>query len=188
MNAAFSTSIKLKGCRGGVGRKSVLNMSVVQLQSHVWLFCDPMDCSQLGSSIHGISQARILEWAAISSRGRDPGIEPIFHLLHWQVDSLPEPSGKPLKHEYPGTYIFANWLEHTLKINDQKQNYWAKNMYNTNNISPKPMQKLFCFPLKAKYILWVIFKIRSMGNQSHEEKPLSSILNHSGTNLPSYHK
>ena len=66
MNAAFSTSIKLKGCRGGVGRKSVLNMSVVQLQSHVWLFCDPMDCSQLGSSIPGISQARILEWAAIS--------------------------------------------------------------------------------------------------------------------------
>ena len=32
--------------------------------------CDPMDCSPLGSSIHGISQARILEWVAISfSRG-----------------------------------------------------------------------------------------------------------------------
>ena len=29
--------------------------------------CDPMDCSPLGSSIHGISQARILEWVAISS-------------------------------------------------------------------------------------------------------------------------
>ena len=32
--------------------------------------CDPMDCSPLGSSIHGILQARILEWIAISfSRG-----------------------------------------------------------------------------------------------------------------------
>ena len=32
--------------------------------------CDPMDCSPLGSSVHGISQARILEWVAISfSRG-----------------------------------------------------------------------------------------------------------------------
>ena len=31
--------------------------------------CDPMDCPP-GSSVHGISQARILEWAAISfSRG-----------------------------------------------------------------------------------------------------------------------
>ena len=29
--------------------------------------CDPMDCSQPGSSVHGIFQARILEWVAISS-------------------------------------------------------------------------------------------------------------------------
>ena len=32
--------------------------------------CDPMDCSPSGSSVHGISQERILEWVAISfSRG-----------------------------------------------------------------------------------------------------------------------
>ena len=32
--------------------------------------CDPMDCSPPGSSVHGIFQARILEWVAISfSRG-----------------------------------------------------------------------------------------------------------------------
>ena len=32
--------------------------------------CDPMDCSPLGSSVHGIFQAWILEWVAISfSRG-----------------------------------------------------------------------------------------------------------------------
>ena len=31
---------------------------------------NPMDCSPASSSVHGISQARILEWAAIScSRG-----------------------------------------------------------------------------------------------------------------------
>ena len=29
--------------------------------------CDPMDCSLPGSSVHGILQARILEWVAISS-------------------------------------------------------------------------------------------------------------------------
>ena len=28
--------------------------------------CDPMDCSLPGSSVHGILQARILEWVAIS--------------------------------------------------------------------------------------------------------------------------
>ena len=27
---------------------------------------DPMDCSLPGSSIHGISQARVLEWVAIA--------------------------------------------------------------------------------------------------------------------------
>ena len=37
---------------------------------------DPMDCSLLGSSLHGILQARVLEWVAIpfsrgSSRIRD---------------------------------------------------------------------------------------------------------------------
>ena len=33
-------------------------------------FCDPMDCSLPGSSIHGIFQARVLEWVAVSfSRG-----------------------------------------------------------------------------------------------------------------------
>ena len=32
--------------------------------------CDPMECSLLGSSIHGIPQARMLEWVAIPfSRG-----------------------------------------------------------------------------------------------------------------------
>ena len=35
--------------------------------------CDPMDCSLRGSSDHGIFQARILEWVAISfSRGSSP--------------------------------------------------------------------------------------------------------------------
>ena len=39
---------------------------------------DPMGCSLPGSSVHGISQARILEWVAMSSsRGfPNPGIEP----------------------------------------------------------------------------------------------------------------
>ena len=37
----------------------------------------PMDCSPPGSSVHRISQARILEWIAISfSRGFSPGIKP----------------------------------------------------------------------------------------------------------------
>ena len=33
---------------------------------------DPMDCSPPGSSIHGIFQARVLEWGAIAFSSRNP--------------------------------------------------------------------------------------------------------------------
>ena len=43
--------------------------------------CDPMDCSLPGSSLHGILQARVLEWVAISfsrgsslNQGSNPGL------------------------------------------------------------------------------------------------------------------
>ena len=47
---------------------------------------DPIDCNPPDSSVHGISQARILEWVAISySRALpDPGIEPTSPA--WQVE------------------------------------------------------------------------------------------------------
>ena len=59
---------------------------------------DPMDCSPPGSSVHGILQARVLEWVAIPSSGDlpNPGIEPWFPAL--QADSLP--SEPPGKHEF----------------------------------------------------------------------------------------
>ena len=42
------------------------------------ILCDPMDCSPPGSSVHGILQARILEWVAMPSSKDlpDPGVEP----------------------------------------------------------------------------------------------------------------
>ena len=51
--------------------------------------CDPTDCSTPGFSVHGILQARVLEWGACPSpRGLPgPGIEPWSPTL--QADSLP---------------------------------------------------------------------------------------------------
>ena len=69
---------------------------VLVAQSHPTL-CDPVDCNLWGSSVHGILQARILEWLAISfSRG-----------CPWSWDGIQvsriagrfftaEPLGKPL--------------------------------------------------------------------------------------------
>ena len=49
-----------------------MKLEVLVTQSYLTL-CDPMDCSPPGSAVHGILQARILEWVAISSsRGSSP--------------------------------------------------------------------------------------------------------------------
>ena len=65
----------------------VLSHSVMQI------LCSPMDCTLPGSSAHGIFQARILEWGAISySRGSSQprGRSCISDVSwHWQAGSLP---------------------------------------------------------------------------------------------------
>ena len=57
------------GKNTGVGCYFLLQCMNVKSQSEVaqpWLTLrDPMDCSLPGSSIHGIFQARVLEWGAI---------------------------------------------------------------------------------------------------------------------------
>ena len=57
--------------------------------------CNPIDCNLPGSSVYGISQARILEWVAFPPfllQGIFPTQGSNLHLLqllHWQADSLP---------------------------------------------------------------------------------------------------
>ena len=78
------------------------SLHVCSVSQSCLILCDPLDCSPPGSSVHGIFQARIMEWVAISSpRGsswpRD-WTRFSFSLLSpaLQVDSLPaELSGKP---------------------------------------------------------------------------------------------
>ena len=73
--------------------------------------CDPMDCGPPGSAAHGISQARILEWVAVSFSGGSswPGIKPRSPAS--QVDSLPaELSGNTLC-TYMMSYISYRWWE-----------------------------------------------------------------------------
>ena len=54
----------------GVDCHFLLQCMKVKSESEVALSCqtlsDPMDCSLPGSSVHGVSQARVLEWGAIA--------------------------------------------------------------------------------------------------------------------------
>ena len=60
------------------------------------ILCDPVDCSLPGFSVHGILQARILEWVAMTSFKDlpDPGIKLTFPAL--RVDSLPQATWEAL--------------------------------------------------------------------------------------------
>ena len=49
---------------GGEGRIQFFCCCLVAKSSPI--LCDPMDCNLSGSSVHGISQARVLEWVVIS--------------------------------------------------------------------------------------------------------------------------
>jgi len=65
-----------------------------------------MDCSPPVSSVHGILQARILEWVAIPSPGDLPDPGPNPGLLHCRQTLLPtEPPGKPLRNLYASHFI-----------------------------------------------------------------------------------
>ena len=87
--------------------------------------CDPMDRLP-GSSVHGILQARILEWVAIPfSRGsswpRDWTC--ISCLLHWQVGSLSLVlPGKPI-HSSIGGQIFPTFLYYKKYCNEHVSSY-----------------------------------------------------------------
>ena len=72
----------------------MIHVIVVESLSHVRLFCDPMNCKSPGFSVHGISQARILKWIAVSfsrkifsTQGLNPCLLNTCPTL--QADSLP---------------------------------------------------------------------------------------------------
>ena len=75
-----------------IPKKSVFCAFAKSLQSCL-TFWDPVDCSPPGSSVHGILQAKILEWLLFPPPGdlSDPGIKSksLTSNLHWQSGSLP---------------------------------------------------------------------------------------------------
>ena len=95
-------------------------MKVLVVQSCL-TFCDPMNCISPGSPVHGLLQARILEWVAISSPGGlpDPGAEPRSAL---QADSLSSESpGKPsagffANIFYAGIAVFLSFFLNVLPL------------------------------------------------------------------------
>ena len=103
-------------------------------------------CDPLGYTVHGILQARILEWVVFPfSRGSsDPGIEPRSPAL--QVASLPaESQGKP-KNTGVGSLSLLQQIFLTQELNRGLMHEWQDFFYQLNyqempNLSPPPPKK-----------------------------------------------
>ena len=122
-----------------------------------------MACSPPGSSAHGISQARIREWVAISySMGSaQPKLNKrLLRLLHRLADSLPpEPRGKPI-----------NLLEFSTVSWSCQLGTWANPAGLTNNLglwfhsqngacSDVDLLQLFLFSLDFQIDLFFLFSL-----------------------------
>ena len=96
-------------------------------------FCDPMDCSLAGSSVHGIFQARV-EWVAISTgvgchfllqgifptQGSNPGLlhctQILYHLSHQQTPKSFLSETFPVAPKNMGLGVVNTWLSHGCRI------------------------------------------------------------------------
>ena len=89
-----------------LGRKVMSNLVKSEVAQLCLTLCNPKDCNLPGSSVHGIFQARILEWGAIafsrrSSQPRDCR-QTLYHLSH---QGSPE---QPRQHIKKQRHYFAN--------------------------------------------------------------------------------
>ena len=75
------------GKNTGVGCHFLLQCMKVKSESEVAqsypTLSDPVDCSLPGSSVHGIFQARVLEWGAIAFSGIYVYVR-LIHIVVWQ--------------------------------------------------------------------------------------------------------
>ena len=91
------------GKNTGVGCHFLLQCMNVKTESEVSQSCltlhDPMDCSPPGSSIHGVFQARVLDWGAIAfsiiSALQMPIFTSIFAFFYSMARLLTTPSLPP---------------------------------------------------------------------------------------------
>ena len=107
------------GKNTGMGCHFLLQCMKVKSESEVAQSCpslrDPMDCSLPGSSIHGIFQARVLEWGAIAFSHKTLQLcykkKHITKLsTHHSISSSPDSKSQQLENLFILTLGHALWL------------------------------------------------------------------------------
>ena len=99
------------GKNTGVGCHFLLQCMKVKSESEVTESCptlsDPMDCSLPGSSVHGIFQARVLEWGAIAFSG---SLQQHYVILHILYTSPLSDLCLAKIFSQSGAYLFILWI------------------------------------------------------------------------------
>ena len=98
------------GKKTGVGCHFLLQCMKVKSESEVSRSCPtfsyPMDCSLPGSSVHGIFQARVLEWVTIAFS--KAGLLDKFNPLKWQSE-LPMSMFATVTETVPSMFVTNNF-------------------------------------------------------------------------------
>ena len=151
------------GRNTGVGCHFLLQCRKVKSESEVAQSCptlpDPMDCSLPGSSIHGIFQARVLEWVATHTWCQFPGDQPwISKAIHHYVGIAVEILMLP-RLWLPSIYVLGeqmqewnNWLRQLVmcKVSLSWCNLWC--------IAPRSLEHAAAFTPPALKFL-IVFSI-----------------------------
>ena len=119
------------GKNTGVGCHFLLQCMKVKSQSEVAQSCptlsDPVDCSLPGSSVHGIFQARVLEWGAIAFSVPWPRYELIYfihlfsHLLKTRKEVLSALSTQGVMQKHPRADLLHS--EHGVGLKTERNSY-----------------------------------------------------------------
>ena len=139
-------------------------------------FCEPMDCCPPGSSVHGILQARILEWVVISFYLPDPGVK-LMSLVSPALAGrfyTTVPSGKILLFYWVGqkfVWVFCKlWKTWINFLADPRYVSVLLNMHIHTDVSLYIYSYIFC---NHHCHIWVTEHIHHLKKFSHA--PLYSI-------------
>ena len=101
-----------------MGCHFLLQCIKVKSESEVAQSCltpsDPMDCSPPGSSVHGIFQARVLEWGAIA-----------FSIINSKLYQIHKEIMKSFSFYLFGLYVFLSKYLKTIQIKQQTESFSA---------------------------------------------------------------
>ena len=127
--------------------------------------CNPMDCSPPSSSIHGILQARILEWVAMPSSRRYSQPRDWTHIFYVSYIGSRVLNTSTTWEAHLYTWDKGNlshWVDEWERITEMKKgikswkSFRLKLFFNASNLQSRKHDKILCRHTHIKYIFSIL--------------------------------